>query len=73
MEKSKTVGATSIKGMLQNMHVDNMEVVQGKVISANPLKIQAQTDENRQNQYVFGHCEVRGLQGKNVLLHDKQL
>ena len=45
MGKNKTVGATSIKEMLQNMHVDNMEVVQGKVISANPLKIQVESDE----------------------------
>lgn len=45
MGKNKTGGAMSIKGMIQNLQVENMEVVQGKVISVNPLKIQVESDE----------------------------
>jgi hypothetical protein len=36
---------TSLKGLIQEMVPESMSVIQGKVISASPLKIQAVNDE----------------------------
>jgi hypothetical protein len=36
---------TSLKGLLQGMMPDSMGVIQGKVVSASPLKIQVVNDE----------------------------
>lgn len=43
--KGNTAKATSIKEIFQGMQVESMEVIRGTVVSANPLKIQAESDE----------------------------
>lgn len=45
MAENGTDGATSLKQLFQNIHVENIEVIRGTVVSASPLKIQVENDE----------------------------